>query len=116
MHIASALRRKRDEIAATIAAYEAWIVAASMDLDALDRAARLFDSEAERDETTSHLATGRLAPPAARARGADSPDAGLFESAGGRERPFTERRTPRTPGGGRQDTRRIFLFGLAITH
>jgi hypothetical protein len=90
MHIASALRRKRDEIAATIAAYEAWIVAASMDLDALDRAARLFDSEAERDETTSHLATGRLAPPAARARGADSPDAGLFESAGGRERPFTE--------------------------
>jgi hypothetical protein len=38
MHIASALRRKRDEIAATIAAYEARIDAARMDLAALDHA------------------------------------------------------------------------------
>ena len=51
MQIASALRRKRDEIAATIAAYEARIDAAKRDLTALDQAARLFDPEAERDET-----------------------------------------------------------------
>jgi hypothetical protein len=91
MHIASALRRKRDEIAATIAAYEARIDAARMDLAALDQAARLFDIEAERDETVISwdldrltkpvefleapgeaserqraLATGQLAPPVAR--------------------------------------------------
>jgi hypothetical protein len=51
MHIASALRRKRDEIAATIAACEARIDAARRDLAALDQAARLFDLEAGRDET-----------------------------------------------------------------
>jgi hypothetical protein len=50
MHIASALRRKRDEIAATIAACEARIDAARRDLAALDQAARLFDLEAGRDE------------------------------------------------------------------
>ena len=50
MHIASALRRKRDEIAATIAGYEARIDAARRDLAALDQAARLFDLEAGRDE------------------------------------------------------------------
>lgn len=54
MEIASALRRKRDEIAATIAAYEARIVAAKMDLAALDYAARLFDAEAGPDETAIH--------------------------------------------------------------
>src|SRR5580692_224253 len=43
MHIVSGLRRKRDEIAATIAAYEARIAAARMDLAALERAAGLFD-------------------------------------------------------------------------
>jgi hypothetical protein len=53
MHIASGLRRKRDEIAATIAAYEARIDAAKRDLAALDQAARLFDLEAERDEIVS---------------------------------------------------------------
>ena len=46
MQIASALRRKRDEIAATIAACEARIDAARRDLAALDQAARLFDPEA----------------------------------------------------------------------
>ena len=49
MHIPSALRRKRDEIAASIAVYEARIDAARMDLAALDQAARLLDPEAERD-------------------------------------------------------------------
>jgi hypothetical protein len=48
MHIPSALRRKRDEIVATIAVYEARIEAARMDLAAL---ARLFDPEVGRDET-----------------------------------------------------------------
>jgi hypothetical protein len=51
MHIASALRHKRDEIAATIAAWEARIDAARRDLAALDQATRLFDLEAGRDET-----------------------------------------------------------------
>jgi hypothetical protein len=37
MYIASALRRKRDEIAATIAAYEARIDAARMDLPCSNR-------------------------------------------------------------------------------
>jgi hypothetical protein len=54
MHIVSALRRKRDEIAASIAACEARIVAARMDLAALDHAARLFDAEAGRDEAALH--------------------------------------------------------------
>ena len=47
MHIASALRRKRDEIVATIAAYEARIDAARTDLAAVDKIIRLFDSAAE---------------------------------------------------------------------
>jgi hypothetical protein len=60
MQIASALRRKRDEIAATIAACEARIDAAKRDLKALDRAARLFDSPAERDETAIPWNCNRL--------------------------------------------------------
>ena len=60
MHIASALRRKRDEIAATIAAYEARIDAARKDLAALDQAARLFDIEAGRDETVISWDLDRL--------------------------------------------------------
>ncbi len=63
MHIASALRRKRDEIAATIAAYEARIDAARRDLAALDQAARLFDLEAGRDETGIPWDRDRLAKP-----------------------------------------------------
>jgi hypothetical protein len=63
MYIASALRRKRDEIAATIAAYEARIDAARMDLAALDQAARLFDPEAGCDETGFHLALRQVALP-----------------------------------------------------
>ena len=51
MHIPSALRRKRDEIAASIAVYEARIDAARMDLAALNQVARLFDPEVGRDET-----------------------------------------------------------------
>ena len=60
MHIASALRRKGDEIAATIAAYEARIHAARKDLAALDQAARLFDLEAGRDETVISWDLDRL--------------------------------------------------------
>jgi hypothetical protein len=50
MHIVFGLRRKRDEIAATIAAYEARIDASRMDLAALERAARLSDPEGTVDE------------------------------------------------------------------
>jgi hypothetical protein len=60
MQIASALRRKRDEIAATIAAYEARIDAARRDLTALDRAAQLFDPQGQRDETAIPLNRDRL--------------------------------------------------------
>ena len=63
MHIASTLRRKRDEIAATIAAYEAKIDAARRDLAALDQAARLFELEAGRDETVSLWDRDRLTKP-----------------------------------------------------
>jgi hypothetical protein len=65
MHIASALRRKREEIAATIAVYEARIDAARMDLAALDQAARLLCHEAERDETAIHRESGRVGRPKA---------------------------------------------------
>src|ERR1700722_14858763 len=51
MHIRSALPRKRDEIVATIAVYEAKIEAARIDLAALNQVARLFDPEVGRDET-----------------------------------------------------------------
>jgi hypothetical protein len=63
MHIASALRRKRDEIAATIAAYEARIDAARVNLAALDLAARLFDLDTERDETVMSWDLDRLTKP-----------------------------------------------------
>ena len=60
MHIASALRRKRDEIASTIVAYEARIEAAKMDLAALDQALWLFDQEAGRDDAAIYGELGRL--------------------------------------------------------
>jgi hypothetical protein len=60
MHFASALRLKRDEIAATIVAHEARIDAARKDLAALDQAARLFDLEAGRDETVISSDLDRL--------------------------------------------------------
>jgi hypothetical protein len=63
MHIASALRRKRDEIVATIAVYEARIDAARMDLAALDQAARLFDPEAGRDAAAINPEFGGLGKP-----------------------------------------------------
>ncbi len=114
MHIASTLRRKRDEIAATIAAYEARIDAARMDLAALDQAAQLFDPEGGGAETAIHrefgrlgkaqeipasqcevwnsdrpLAMGRLAVPVARAEGSDDQDAGPFKSIGVQEPQLT---------------------------
>jgi hypothetical protein len=114
MHIAAALRRKRDEIAATIAAYEARIEAARMDLGALEQAARLFDPEAGRDKAAIHrefgrltklqetpaaecevweserpLALGRLALPVTRARKSDNQEARPVESIGVREPQFT---------------------------
>jgi transposase len=58
--MASALRRKRDEIAAMIVAHEARIDAARKDLAALDQAARLFDLEAGRDETVISSDVDRL--------------------------------------------------------
>jgi hypothetical protein len=51
MNIVSTLRRKRDEIEAVIAAYEAKIEVARMALAAIDKAISLFDPEATRDET-----------------------------------------------------------------
>jgi hypothetical protein len=51
MHIASALRRKRDEIAATISIHKAWIDAAEREMAALEQAARLFDSEGGGEHT-----------------------------------------------------------------
>jgi hypothetical protein len=63
MPIASALRRKRDEIATMIAVYEAKIDAARMDLAALDQAARLFDLEAAGDETAIPRNRDRLTKP-----------------------------------------------------
>jgi hypothetical protein len=114
MHIASALRRKRDEIVATIAAYEARIDAARMDLAALDRAARLLDPEAERDEAAIHrefewvgkleetpsaecevwetertFAMDQLAPPGVSAKGSDDQDSARFKSIGVRPRRIT---------------------------
>jgi len=86
MHIASALRRKRDQIAATIAAYEARIDAARMDLAALEQAARLFDPEAECDETAIHLAMSQVALPLASAERGDDQDSGPFEFTGVGER------------------------------
>jgi hypothetical protein len=115
MHIAFALRHKRDEIAATIAAYEARIVAVQMDLAALDQAARLFDSEAESDEPSIRRELGKhrtsqqtpaaeygvleperpvalrqLALPVAGARASDDEDAGPATSIGVPKVQFTE--------------------------
>ena len=88
MHIASALRRKRNEIAATIAAYEARIDAARTDLAAVDKVIRLFDRAGgcyetalrfeprrilaicpEALEQEGPLGTRQLALPVARAKG-----------------------------------------------
>jgi hypothetical protein len=55
----------------------------------LEQASRLLDPEAERDETTVHLAMSQAAPPLAMARRADDQDAGPFESMGVRERQVT---------------------------
>jgi hypothetical protein len=89
MHIASALRRKRDEIAATIAAYEARIDAARMDLAVLEQAAQLFDPEGERDETAIPLATSQVELPLARAKRANDQDGSLSEPMDFGERQFT---------------------------
>ena len=88
MHIASALRRKQDQIAATTPAYEARIDAARMDLAALEQAARLFDPEAEcdEDETAIHLAMSQVALPLASAERGDDQDSGPFEFTGVGER------------------------------
>ncbi|HEY1780236.1 MAG TPA: hypothetical protein VGG79_07350 [Roseiarcus sp.] len=111
MHIASALRRKRDEIAASIAVYEARIDAAKMELAALEQAARLFDPESGGDDTALHgefekarreemippaqlevwgsvrpPAMGLLALPVAGANGSASPD---VKSIGAQKPQFT---------------------------
>jgi hypothetical protein len=101
MSIGSALHGKRNEIAAMIAAYEARIEAARMDLAALDQAARLFASEDASDEPAIYedlrtlgkldgsraadrelwqseppLAVRRLGPPGAEAEGSDDENSG----------------------------------------
>jgi hypothetical protein len=96
MDIASALRRKRDEIASAIDAYEARIDAARRDLAALDHAARLFGPEGARDDAALHLARGRLAPPLARGKRIED----QVECAGVRERELTgAAANPPTPAG-----------------
>jgi hypothetical protein len=89
MDIASALRRKRDEIASAIDAYEARIDAARRDLAALDHAARLFGPEGARDDAAVHLASGRLAPPLTGGKRIEGEDASLVECAGVGERELT---------------------------
>jgi hypothetical protein len=54
MHIASVLRRKRDEIAAKISIYEDRIDAAKRQMAALQQAARLFDPEGAGEDTVLH--------------------------------------------------------------
>ena len=88
MHIASALRRKRDEITAIIAAYEARLEAARMDLAVIELAGRLFDPEAEPGPATIPLAMKPVALPLARARRVDDQDASLCKSIGDWERRF----------------------------
>jgi hypothetical protein len=95
MHIASALRRKRDQIAGTIAAYEARIHAARMDLATLEQAARLFDPEAERDETAIHLAMSQAALPLASVERGGDQDFGPFEFTGWGAPGRGDDRTPR---------------------
>ena len=76
MHALSALRRKRDEIASTIAAYEAKIADARTDLAALDQAARLFDPGAESDEPSIRRELGwhrTSTDPGSRSLGAYAP-------------------------------------------
>ena len=113
MHTLFALRRKRNEIASTIAAYEAKIADARTDLAALDQAARLFDPEAESDEPsirrelewhrTSQQTSAaevfdherpvpvrHLALPVARPRASDDEDAGPATSIGVPEVQFME--------------------------
>ena len=82
MHIASALRRKQDQIAATTAAYEARIDAAQTDLAALGQAARLFDPEAERADTAILLAMSQAMLALASAERGDDQDSAPFESTG----------------------------------
>ena len=108
MHIPSALRRRRDEIVATIAVYEARIEAARMDLAALNQVARLFDPEVGRDETQGEFErVGELE---------DTPSAEceVWES----ERPLAAGPigASRNPRRERANTGGIFLLELAVTH
>ena len=59
-HILSTLLRKRAGIEAVIAAHEAKIEAARVDLAAIDRSIRLFDPNAERDDVTAYFELGKL--------------------------------------------------------
>jgi hypothetical protein len=127
MHIATALRRKRDEIAATIAACEARIDAARMDLAALERAARLFDAEAGRDETVTSWDLDRFKKPAERleahrdasekqralATGRLTPPVGRTQAL---ERQLMGKVAPLDMGRAGRDRRRFFSFGLAVAH
>ena len=59
-HIFTTLRRKRAEIEAVIAAYEAKIEAARMDLAEVDRIMRLFSPDAGCDQIAAYFEMGRL--------------------------------------------------------
>jgi hypothetical protein len=60
LHILSSLRRKREEIEAVIAAHEAKIEMARMDLAAVDKTLRLFDPDAGRDRIAAYFELGRI--------------------------------------------------------
>jgi hypothetical protein len=109
MGLTSALRRKRDEIAASIAVYEARIDAARMDLAALNQVARLFDPEAGRDETDREFDKGRKAgryPPPGGMRS-------LGAGAAARHGPIGASRNPRREGA---NSGGLSIFGLAVTY
>jgi hypothetical protein len=106
MHIASTLRRKRDEITAAIAAYEARIDAARRDLAALDQAARLFDPEAGCDETVIARDLDRLTKPEERLEAPRGADEKQWAPAAGSLAPLVA---------GTKDSRRQILGKVART-
>ena len=142
MHIVSGLRRKRDEIAATIAAYEARIDAARIDLAALERAAGLFDPHGAGDEMAQRREFERpeaqeanpaaerevweseppsvrrqSTPPVARAKGFTDQEARPLKPIDVQAARLTgEDACSVTALAGRTDTGGIFLLELAVTH
>ena len=92
MCVVSGLRRKRKEIEAVMAACEARIEAARMDLAALDRVIGLFDPEARRDGNAPGCERddGEGRPPARRAAGGEVSRHGRAGNEAGRGEPEEE--------------------------